>query len=694
MKLNTLKGVGPKTAERLHSVGVYTVEDVLFHLPFRYQDRTRIVNVADLRPGDQAVVEGTIVSSQIRFGRKRQLEVVLDDGSGLMLLKFFHFSNAQKDNLQADCKLRCYGEVKLFNRKLMMVHPEYNVPKENISVVAETLTPVYPSTEGLQQHSWRALSAQALRVLQAEESIAELLPAALRKKYQLADIKQAISFVHRPPPDAEQALLEQGIHPMQQRLAFEELLAHQISLRQLRAKIQHYRAAACSVEEVKEVEGSQSYRERFLTQLPFSLTQAQQAAEQAVANDLAQTSPMMRLLQGDVGSGKTVVAALAALQVISHGYQVAIMAPTELLAEQHLEQFKTWFEPLGIQVAWLAGKLKVAERREMLEKIASGCAQLIVGTHALFQKSVEFFNLALVVIDEQHRFGVAQRQALRAKGIENDVYPHQFIMTATPIPRTLAMTVYADLDTSIIDELPPGRTPIKTVVVNNQRRREVIARVKTLCEQGGQVYWVCPLIEESELLDCEAAEITAQMLQKNLPGLKIGLVHGRMKAEQKQSIMQAFKHQEIAVLVATTVIEVGINVPNASLMVIENPERMGLAQLHQLRGRVGRGTKESHCVLLYQDPLSENARQRLTVMRESTDGFFIAEQDLKLRGPGEVMGTKQTGMQRLRIANIIRDRKLLPKVQTAAKELLQTHPENAEAIKRRWIGQKEEFSKV
>lgn len=689
MKLNTLKGVGPKTAEKLHSVGVFTVEDVLFHLPFRYQDRTRVLNIADLRPGDQAVVEGTIVSSQIKFGRKRQLEVALDDGSGVILLKFFHFNKTQKNNLHVDNKLRCYGEVKLFNRQLMMVHPEYHLPKENVCMVAETLTPVYPSTDGLQQHSWRALSDQALKALQANQSVSELLPESLRKKYQLDDIKQAINFVHRPPPDAKQDLLEEGMHPMQQRLAFEELLAQQISLRQLRAKIKKHRAVMCPIED-----SPQSYRQQFLKQLPFALTQAQKTAELAVAGDLAEASPMMRLLQGDVGSGKTVVAALAALQVISHGYQAAIMAPTELLAEQHFSQFKTWFEPLGIQVAWLAGKLKVAERRDMLQKIESGSAQLIVGTHALFQKTVQFKNLALVVIDEQHRFGVAQRQALRAKGIEADVFPHQFIMTATPIPRTLAMTVYADLDTSVIDELPPGRTPIKTVVVNNQRRREVIAGVKTLCGTGGQVYWVCPLIEESELLDCEAAEITSQRLQKHLPELNIGLVHGRMKAEQKQAIMQAFKAKEIDVLVATTVIEVGINVPNATLMVIENPERMGLAQLHQLRGRVGRGSKESHCVLLYQDPLSENARKRLTVMRESTDGFFIAEQDLKFRGPGEVMGTKQTGIQRLRIANIIRDRKLLPKVQAAAKDMLQNHPENAEAIKRRWIGQKEEFSKV
>lgn len=689
MKLSALKGVGPKTAEKLHSVGVYTVEDVLFHLPFRYQDRTRVLSIADLRPGDQAVVEGTIVSSQITFGRKRQLQVTLDDGSGAIVLKFFHFSNAQKNNLQVDNKLRCYGEVKLFNRQLMMVHPEYHLPKEKVSLVAETLTPVYPSTEGLQQSSWRALSKQALQVLQANESVTELLPEKLRQKYQLDDLQQAINFVHWPPPDADQALLEQGMHPMQQRLAFEELLAQQISLRQLRAKIKQHKAIMCPADV-----SQQSYRQRFLDQLPFKLTQAQLTAEQAVAIDLAQSTPMMRLLQGDVGSGKTVVAALAALQVINHGHQAAIMAPTELLAEQHFTQFKTWFEPLGLKVAWLAGKLKAAERRDMLQQIESGTATLIVGTHALFQKTVQFNNLALVVIDEQHRFGVAQRQALRAKGIENDVFPHQFIMTATPIPRTLAMTVYADLDTSVIDELPPGRTPIKTVVVNNQRRREIIAGVKTLCEKDGQVYWVCPLIEESELLDCEAAEITAQMLQKKLPDLKVGLVHGRMKAEKKQAIMHAFKEKEIDVLVATTVIEVGINVPNATLMVIENPERMGLAQLHQLRGRVGRGSKESHCVMLYQEPLSEYARKRLTVMRESTDGFFIAEQDLKFRGAGEVMGTKQTGIQRLRIANIIRDRKLLPKVQAAAKDILKNNPENAEAIKQRWIGSKEEFSKV
>lgn len=689
MKLNALKGVGPKTAARLETVGVHSIEDLLFHLPYRYQDRTRIIKIADLRPGDQAVIEGKVVSCNIQFGRKRQLVVTLDDGSGAINLKFFHFSQAQKNNLPEGTILRCYGEVKLFRRQFMMIHPEYQFVNQHVQLVSDTLTPIYPTIAGLLQHSWRSLSEQALQLLQSENMVEELVPQAILDKYHLTNIKQAIDFVHRPPPDVQQDLLEQGIHPMQQRLAFEELLAHQISLRQLRANMQKHKALSCP-----QREDLPDFRDQFLQQLPFTLTGAQQHTERAILDDLAADNPMMRLIQGDVGSGKTVVAALAALQVIRHGYQVAIMAPTELLAEQHFKQFQTWFEPLGINVAWLAGKLKAAERREMLQKIESGTAQLIVGTHALFQKTVQFFNLALVVIDEQHRFGVAQRQALRAKGIENDVYPHQLIMTATPIPRTLAMTVYADLDTSIIDELPPGRTPINTVVVNNQRRNEVIERVKSLCLQGGQVYWVCPLIEESEVLDCEAAENTSQWLQQQLTDLNVGLVHGRMKAEEKQALMQAFHAHNIDVLVATTVIEVGINVPNASLMVIENPERMGLAQLHQLRGRVGRGSKESHCVLLYQEPLSENARKRLTVMRESTDGFFIAEQDLTLRGPGEVMGTKQTGMQRLRIANIIRDQKILPKVQQAAKELIQQYPKNADAIKKRWIGYREEFSKV
>jgi ATP-dependent DNA helicase RecG len=688
MDLSELKGVGPKTTTKLNSLGIYSVEDVLFHLPFRYQDRTRIIPIADLRPGDQAVIDGKILSSHVKFARTRQLEVLVEDASGCIKLKFFHFTQAQQKNLAIGKKIRCYGEVKLFQRQLIMAHPEYRFTYEQVVDVEENLTPVYPSTEGLQQANWRSLSEQALRLIKLDTAFAELLPSPVLADYQLTNIKQALAFVHRPPPDVNQDLLEQGLHPMQQRLAFEELLAHQVSLRQLRVETQQHQSYACPMAGVNKV------KQQFITNLGFSLTGAQQSAEQEIADDLQKPVPMMRLVQGDVGSGKTVVAAMAALQVIASAYQVVIMAPTELLAEQHYQQFKTWFEPLGIKVAWLSGKLKTAERREMLAAISSGEASMVVGTHALFQKSVAFNQLALIVIDEQHRFGVAQRQALRMKGAAADHYPHQLIMTATPIPRTLAMTVYADLDTSIINELPPGRTPVNTIVVNKQRRDEVIEKVQQLCERGGQVYWVCPLIEESDVLECEAAEKITEQLQKKLKNLNVSLVHGKMKPEQKQQLMQDFKAKKIDILVATTVIEVGINVPNATLMVIENSERMGLAQLHQLRGRVGRGAKESHCVLLYQDPLSENARKRLTVMRESTDGFYIAEQDLSLRGPGEMLGTRQTGLQRLRIANVIRDRQLLPKVQRLAKQIIKNHPECIDALKRRWIGENEVYSKV
>jgi ATP-dependent DNA helicase RecG len=687
MNLSALKGVGPKTANLLNAIDVHSVEDILFHLPFRYQDRTRVVAIADLRPGDSAVLEGVVQDCSIKFARKRQLVVSLEDASGVVQLKFFHFNAGQQRALAVGTKLRCFGEVKLFGRQLQIIHPEYR-PVDAATAVEESLTPVYPTTDGLQQKLWRKLTAQALNYIPLATSSLEILPAPLRERWELPNLIDCLHHIHRPAPDADQNLLLEGLHPWQQRLAFEELLAHQVSLQQLREKTQRLEAHACDVEKAKSVQ------QKFSKALPFSLTQAQQIAWQEISADLTQAHPMMRLVQGDVGSGKTVVAAFAALQAIASGFQVAIMAPTELLAEQHFEQFTTWFSDLGITTAWLAGKLKVGPRREMLALIESGEAKCVVGTHALFQKKVTFNNLALIVIDEQHRFGVAQRQALRSKGIEEGIFPHQLIMTATPIPRTLAMTVYADLDTSVIDELPPGRTPIKTVVINNQRRAQVVERIQSLCVTGGQVYWVCPLIEESEQLDCEAAESIAVKLTKKLPELNVGLVHGRMKPEQKQLLMQQFKAGEIDVLVATTVIEVGINVPNATLMVIENTERMGLAQLHQLRGRVGRGAMESHCVLLYQEPLTDTAKKRLTVLRDSTDGFYIAEQDLKFRGPGEVLGTKQTGMQRLRIADIMRDRKLLAKVQQASKMVVNSHPELIALLTQRWLGSKHEFGKV
>jgi ATP-dependent DNA helicase RecG len=502
----------------------------------------------------------------------------------------------------------------------------------------------------------------------------------------LPALVDAIRYTHRPPPDAAQELLEKGIHPAQQRLAFEELLAHQMSLIRLRLQTQQHNAPALLKNGI--------FTEKFLQQLSFTLTMAQQRVITEIANDLAQTKPMMRLVQGDVGSGKTVVAALAALQVIENNFQAAVMAPTELLAEQHFNNFQRWLDPLGLNVAWLAGKLQGKAKEKVLQEIASGKIHLLIGTHALFQEGVEFSNLALIVVDEQHRFGVHQRLALREKGMKNGFCPHQLIMTATPIPRTLAMTAYADLDSSVIDELPPGRMPVTTVIVTNQRRSEVIQRLRQNCLSGKQAYWVCTLIEESESLQCQAAEATAAQLIQALPELQIGLVHGRMKTGDKEQIMQAFKHKKIDLLVATTVIEVGVDVPNAGLMIIENPERLGLAQLHQLRGRVGRGNMQSHCVLLYQSPLSIQAKQRLSIMRDAHDGFEIAQKDLELRGPGEVLGTKQTGLMQFKIANLLRDKNLLPEVQKTAKLLLKQYPDKAELLMQRWLKNSEQYGNV
>ena len=687
MELTSLKGVGLRTAKKLENLGIHNVADILFHLPYRYEDRTRVVPIGTLHANARVVIEGKIIAVQVKFAGRRQLQLTLRDASGEIQLKFFHFNVAQKKNLTSGIRLRCFGEVKLWRRQLIMIHPEYQLISDHTQlIVEENLTPIYPTTDGLSQHTWRNLTEQALRCLQTENILDELLPLQICQRYALPELKTALAYVHRPPADVSQQMLEQNSHPMQQRLAFEELLAHQVSLRQLRAKIQQHQAYPLPANE--------TLGKRFLASLSFSLTTAQQKVLDEIETDLTKMKPMLRLLQGDVGAGKTVVAALAALRAIANNCQVVLMAPTELLAEQHYKKFQQWFMSLGIKVTWLSGQLKTVQRRNALASIASGEAQLVVGTHALLQKKVVFHKVVFLIIDEQHRFGVLQRSTLREKSIQQGIYPHQLIMTATPIPRTLAMTVYANLDISVIDELPPGRTPIKTAVVNNQRRVEVINKVRQLCQQGGQVYWVCALIEESEILQCAAAEEIAQALELALRDLTIGLLHGRLKPEKKHAIMQEFNAGKIDVLVATTVIEVGIDVPNASLMVIDNPERMGLAQLHQLRGRVGRGTRQSHCILLYQEPLSVNARQRLMALRESNDGFYIAQQDLKLRGPGEVLGTKQTGVQRLRIADIIRDRYLLSNVQQAAREILQHYPEIVALLKQRWIGDREQLAKV
>jgi len=686
LPIQTLKGVGPRLAERLARLGVQTVEDLLFHLPMRYQDRTRVMPIGSLRPGDEAVIEVEVLLSQVTQRGRRALLCRVHDGSGFLTLRFFYFGPAQQNLLgQAGTRLRCFGEIRNGPATLEMVHPEWRRLDGSEAVVEEHLTPIYPTTEGLHQASLRTLTDQALQCLESNQP-RECLPPPLLDRLGLPSLQEALRLIHRPPAELDLAVLASGRHPAQQRLAFEELLAHQLSLRRLRAQMQRNAAPPLA--------GRGRLTKRFLKALPFALTRAQHRVSAEIDADLARSWPMLRLVQGDVGSGKTVVAAAATVRAVEAGLQAAIMAPTELLAEQHYRNFRNWLEPLGVQVAWLSGRIKGSARETILERLRSGQAQVAVGTHALFQEDVVFADLALVIIDEQHRFGVHQRLALREKGRQGGRCPHQLIMTATPIPRTLAMSAYADLDSSVIDELPPGRTPVQTVVVAEGRRADVIQRIRLACGGGRQAYWVCPLIEESEVLQCQAAATTAALLAETLPELRIGLVHGRLKPAEKEQTMAAFKARQLDLLVATTVIEVGVDVPNASLMIIENAERLGLAQLHQLRGRVGRGSAQSSCVLLYRVPLSEPARSRLEVLRNSNDGFEIARRDLEMRGPGEVLGTRQTGALQLRIADLLRDAYLLPQVRQAADELLRDYPDHAEAIIRRWIGVGGQYGEV
>lgn len=677
-----LKGVGVQLANKLVKLGIQTIQDVLFHLPLRYMDRTRITPIGSAQVNTEVVIEGEVRGCDLVFGRRRSLMCRLQDNTGIITLRFFHFSHAQRENLITGSQLRCYGEVKRGSSGLEIYHPEYQfLHQQNPQPLQQHLTPVYPATEGISQQRLRTIVTQALALMKQHKLI-ELLPDTFEK----LSLTDAIEFIHQPPKIAAIDQLAKGEHPAQQRLAFEELLAHQLSLLQLRQTLQQHSAPTLTIDK--------SLQQQFLTALPFQLTAAQQRVSTEIERDLSKPFPMLRLIQGDVGSGKTVVAALASLQCIAAGKQTAIMAPTEILAEQHRQSFEAWLKPLGIQLAWLTGKVKGKARERQLAMIQDGSAQIVIGTHALFQEEVTFHNLALTIIDEQHRFGVHQRLALKEKGRDPNQIPHQLIMTATPIPRTLAMSAYADLDCSIIDELPPGRSPVNTVVIANQRRHEVIDRVRNACTNGRQAYWVCTLIEESDVLEAQAAEATADELHLLLPELEIGLIHGRLKPGEKAAAMTAFKQGEIQLLIATTVIEVGVDVPNASLMVIENPERLGLAQLHQLRGRVGRGQEESHCVLLYNSPLSQQGTERLKIMRQTTDGFEIAEMDLKLRGPGEVLGTRQTGEMELRIADLQRDAHLLPDIKKSAETLLKQHPTQAQAIIRRWLGDSNRYGQV
>ena len=681
--LTALSGVGAAVSAKLSRIGINNLQDLLFHLPIRYEDRTRITPIADLRPEQYATIEGIVQTCEVQFGRRPILTVSLSDGTSKVTLRFFNFNAGMKNSFQNGVRVKAFGEVKRGRFMAEIHHPEYQIIRDNAPLILEeNLTPIYSVTEGLKQTSLRKLTDQALELLEKIQ-IAEILPDEFNP--HPFSLKEAIRFLHRPPPDISCEMLEQGKHPAQQRLIFEELLAHNLAMQKVRLKTQQLFALPLLTKtDLKSV---------FLAQLPFQPTNAQKRVSADIEADLARDYPMMRLVQGDVGSGKTLVAALAALLAIDNDKQVALMAPTEILAEQHTENFRRWFAPLGIEVGWLTGKVKGKARQSELGRIKSNAVKMIVGTHALFQEEVEFADLALVIIDEQHRFGVHQRLMLREKGEKAGFHPHQLIMTATPIPRTLAMTVYADLDTSIIDELPPGRTPISTVVMSEERRAEIVGRVYHACTQEKrQAYWVCTLIDESEALEAQAAEATAEDLRKALPNLRIGLVHGRMKPIEKQEIMAAFKAAELDLLVATTVIEVGVDVPNASLMIIENAERLGLSQLHQLRGRVGRGSTASYCVLMYKPPLGKISQKRLQVLRDSQDGFVISEKDLEIRGPGEVLGTKQTGIAEFKVANLMRDRKMIPTVQHYARELLGKYPDIAENLIKRWLNNREIYS--
>ena len=675
-----LQGVGSASAALLEKLNIFTTDDLLFHLPRDYEDRSTIIPMNQLEVGRSYLLEGTVKSVDFPPGKRKSMAILLDDELGKVTLRFYHLYKALTDRGKVGNRLRVFGEVRVGARGLEMYHPEIQLITEHTQLPQTQLTAIYPATEGLTQTKLREYVKHALK--QHSDDLPELLPQKFTNGYAL---KQALHYIHEPPLDANMLQLSQGSHPAQQRLIFEELVAHQVSLLTRRAYIQQIEAPAFT--------HSKILSKQLLAALPFKMTAAQKRVSKEISDDLKQHKPMLRLVQGDVGAGKTLVAALAACHALEEGWQVALMAPTEILAEQHYLNFKRWFEPLGLTVAWLSGKQKGKARALAEQQIQQGSAQLVIGTHALFQDSVAFHKLGLVIIDEQHRFGVDQRLALRNKGAQQTT-PHQLVMTATPIPRTLAMSAYGDLDTSVIDELPPGRTPIQTVTISLDRREEVLQRIASNCAEGKQAYWVCTLVEQSETLDAQAAEATYTEIKQRFPTLNIGLVHGKMKADDKQAVMQQFKDNELQLLIATTVIEVGVDVPNASIMVIENAERLGLSQLHQLRGRVGRGAKASFCALLYKNPLSQNGQERLRIMRETNDGFIIAEKDLEIRGPGELLGTKQTGDMGFRVAKLERDDHLLNQAHYVAQQILKDYPTQADALLKRWLPEAPRYAYV
>ena len=680
--VTSIRGVGPKLGQTLAKLDIRRVVDLILHLPYRYQDRTRIIPIGALRPGMECVVEGVIETSQIKYGRRRSLVCAISDSSGIIYLRWFYFNQAQQRRLQKGERIRCFGGVRAGRDRYEMIHPEYRVlGNDELPGIADTLTPIYSITEGIGQNKLRALIDSAFQFVREQRDIATPLERtdAFRKladKASYPNFIESLEFVHHPPPDVDLAVMAESRHPSQKRLAFDELLAHRVHLLLAKSNLKKKSAPRLPVHTKS--------RSDFLAQLNFQLTRAQQRVINEIDRDLDDEEPMLRLLQGDVGSGKTAVAACACLSAIENDYQAAMMAPTELLAKQHFENFSRWFTPLGIDVVYLTGQLSTAARKDALASLTKVPRLLVIGTHALFQESVSFMRLGLIVIDEQHRFGVNQRLSLKDKVQQRE--PHQLIMTATPIPRTLAMSIYGDLDVSSIDELPPQRTPVNTRVLADERRDDVVTRVEAGLKEGRQVYWVCPLIEQSEVLSGEAATLTYQELSERLADYRVGLIHGRLAEKEKLDIMGKFRRGEIQLLVATTVIEVGVDVPQATLMIIENAERLGLSQLHQLRGRVGRGKGESHCVLLYQAPLGAMAKERLAIMRETNDGFKIAERDLELRGPGEVLGVKQAGRPELKISDLVRDAELHPLVTTVAEELCAQYPDVAEAHALLWLG--------
>jgi ATP-dependent DNA helicase RecG len=679
----SLSGLGRPVLTRLAKLGIASAFDLVLHLPLRYDDETRLYALGEAPVGQPVLVEGAVVECDIRYRPRRQLVCHIQDGSGVLTLRFIHFYQSQLKQLAAGARVRAFGEIRQGYQGPEMVHPRYRVVAEG-APLARALTPVYPTTAGLSQDSLRRLIAGAL----TRCDLADTLPAAVLEKLDLPPFRQSVLLLHTPPARVAADVLRARRHPAWRRVKFDELLALQLSMSLHRERRRHARAPALAP--------PGKLAQALIARLPFALTRAQRNAWREIQEDLARPHPMQRLLQGDVGSGKTVVAALAALQCVESGRQVAVMAPTEILSEQHYRKLAGWLAPMGIGVAWLSGSLSRRSKRAALAEVAAAEAKVAVGTHALIEEEVEFADLALAVVDEQHRFGVNQRLALRVKGARSgtDQHPHQLMMSATPIPRTLAMSYYADLDVSVIDELPPGRAPVTTKLVSQARRAEVIQRVRDACMAGSQAYWVCPLIEESEQLQLKTAMATHAALAATFPELKLGLLHGRMKGEEKARVMAAFHGGAIQLLVATTVIEVGVDVPNATLMVIEHAERMGLSQLHQLRGRVGRGAEAAACILLYQNPLTALARERLKIIYEHRDGFEIARHDLRLRGPGELLGARQSGIPMLRFADLDADVDLLERAREMAATLLRDEPDAARAHLRRWLGGRHELLKA